>query len=231
MQRASFSDSPSPSHEFAVSTAIVEVLVEPGRHQLWVTFRNERTHRINLEPLLELEAYRTLRLNTLFAQVRVTPDGQHLVWPGGALLGSCSLLEPPTLQFPLRTIGIVPARHRYRPLLPYLLHQQPPTYLRPTPIEFVTVQRLLRLRTSELNQMLRGVPVPAELLLNRLYDLGVFLTSHFAEDHLYALMRRPWRYGEQQCPRQPLLHTMLGCLQNGRPDLIERPCMLIATGE
>ncbi len=62
-------------------------------------------------------------------------------------------------------------------------------------------------------------------------QLGVFLTSHFAEDHLYALMRRPWRYGEQQCPRQPLLHTMLGCLQNGRPDLIERPCMLIATGE
>lgn len=210
---------------------ITEVLVEPGVHQLWVTLGHEQTHRLDLQPLLDIETHRTLRLTTLFARVQVGPGGQHLIWPGGVQLDLPSLLEKPGAQLPARTLAVVPARHRYRPLLPYLLHQQPATYLRPTPIEPVTVQRLLRLRTSELDQVLRGVPVPAEPLLNRLYDLGVFLTSHFAEDHLYALMRRPWRYGEQQCPRQPLLHTMLGCLQNGRPDLIERPCMLIATGE
>lgn len=211
--------------------AMTEVLVEPGSHQLWVTFNDGQTYRLDLQPLLAVDSHKILRLNTLFARAQVSPDGQHVLWPSGALLDLSSILKGGAGRLPVRTIAVVPARHRYRPLLPYLLHQQPPTYLRPTPIEFVTVQRLLRLRTSELNQMLRGVPVPEELLLNRLYDLGVFLTSHFAEEHLYALMRRPWRYGEQQCPRQPLLHTMLGCLQNGRPDLIERPCMLIATGE
>ncbi|WP_233218911.1 hypothetical protein [Deinococcus arcticus] len=114
--------------------------------------------------------------------------------------------------------------------MPYLQFQQPHTYLRPAPIEPMEVQRVLNLRTSELNQILRGSNVPAEPLLNRLYDLGMFLTGHFAPEHLYALMRRPWRYGQQQHPHQPLLHTMLGCLQHGRPDLIERPCLLIATG-
>lgn len=208
---------------------ITEVLVEPGSHQLWVTLGGEQTHRIDLTPLLAIEKYRTLRLRTLFARVQVSSDGYRLLWPGGARLDIPSILRAGPL--PVRTLAVVPAQQRYRPLLPYLLHGQPHTYLRPLPIELAVVQRLLQLRPGELDQMLRHTLAPADVLLARLYDLGVFLTGHFAPQHLSALMRQPWRYGEQQCPGEPLLHTMLGCLQWGRPDLIERPCMLIATGE
>ncbi len=98
------------------------------------------------------------------------------------------------------------------------------------PIEREVIEQLLQLRRGESTAILESLPISTEILLNRLYDLAVFLTSHFDQPHIYALMRRPWRFGQQQCPSNPLLHTMLGCLQRGRPDLIERPCMLIATG-
>ncbi|WP_180969936.1 DUF2442 domain-containing protein [Deinococcus planocerae] len=195
---------------------ITEVLVEPGSHQLWVTLGGEQTHRIDLTPLLAVETYRTLRLRTLFARVQVSTNGHHLLWPGGARLDIASSLQAGPL--PVRTLAVVPAQQRYRPL-------------RPLPIEPTVVQRLLQLRPGELDQILQRTPAPAEVLFARLYDLGVFLTGHFAPEHLAALMRQPWRYGEQRCPGEPLLHTMLGWLQWGRPDLIERPCMLIATGE
>lgn len=208
---------------------ITEVLAEPGSYQLWVTIGSEQTHRIDLTFLLTVEMYRTLRLRTLFARVQVSAEGHQLLWPGGARLDIPSILQAGPL--PVQTIAIVPAQQRYRPLLPYLLHGQPHTYLRPMPIESAVVQRLLQLRPGELDQILHRTPAPTEVLLARLYDLGVFLTGHFAPQHLTALMRQPWRYGEQRCPGEPLLHTMLGCLQWGRPDLIERPCMLIATGE
>lgn len=210
---------------------ITEVLVEPGRHQLWVTFDHQQTHRVDLTSATRKDTHRTLRLKSVFAGVQITPDGQHLCWPGGAQLDVPSLLQKPAAYLPVETLAIVPARHRFRPLLPYLLHQQPHTYLRPAPIQPLDVQRTLNLRSGELDQILRASTVPSEPLLNRLYDLGVFLTSHFGQEHLYALMRRPWRYGEQRYPGRRLLHTMLGCLQQGRPDLIERPCMLLATGE
>ncbi|WP_161884312.1 DUF2442 domain-containing protein [Deinococcus alpinitundrae] len=221
----------SPPNLPDVPLALTEVLVEPGGYQLWASFSNHQTHRVDLRALLDLTPYQSLRLDTLFARVQVSADGSRLIWPGGACIAGPAFLQTGSDRLPIQTLAVVPALHRYRPLLPYLQYQQPHTYLRATPIEPVTVQRLLQLRTGELNQILRSVPVPPEPLLNRLYDLGTFLTGHFAHDHLSTLMRRPWRYAEQQYPHHSFLHTMVGCLQHGRPDLIERPCMLIATGE
>lgn len=219
---------PSASPSPALPTSITEVLAEPGRAQVWVTFDGGFTHRLDLRPLLTLESHRSLRLESLFSQVKRSADGQALQWPGGAYLLISDLLDRED-RLP-RTMAIMPAAQRYRPLLPYLVHQLPGMYLRPAPIERLAVERTLQLRRGELTSILSALPVPPEVLLNRLYDLGAFLTGHFDQTHLYALMRRPWRYGQQQYPNQPLLHTMLGCLQRGRPDLIERPCMLISTG-
>lgn len=222
-----------PIHPAAIPTqtmpmSITEVLAEPGHVQVWVTFDDGFTHRLDLRPLLTLESHQSLRLESIFSRVKRSADHQSIQWPGGAHLPIRDLIGPG--ERPTRTLAVTPAGQRYRPLLPYLVHQFPHTYLRPAPIEAVVIERTLQLRRGELNGILSSLPVPPEILLSRLYDLGTFLTGHFDQTHLYALMRRPWRYGQQRAPHQPLLHTMIGCLQRGRPDLIERPCLIIATG-
>jgi len=93
----------------------------------------------------------------------------------------------------------------------------------PQPIERVVIERLLNLKPGELTTILQALQVPSEVQLARLYDLAVFLTEYFASEHLYGLMRRPWHYSQQQCPAQSFLHSILDCLQDGRPDLIEHP--------
>lgn len=213
------------------SGPITEVLVEPGSRQLWITFNGAQTHRVDLTPLLEVETHRVLQLLPCFVQAQIDPDGQHIRWPGGAQLDIASIVRAPTGPLAVRPMAVVPSVHRFRPLLPYLLYSEPHTYMRPTPIEPVTVQQLLQLKNGELAQILRALPVADGVMLSRLYDLGMFLTGHFSGQHLYGLMRHPWRYSAQKHPGDPILRTMLSCLQHGRPDLIERPCMLIAAGE
>lgn len=228
MNAHSTSAIPPALPEHRVPDAMTEVLVEPGCTQVWVTFNDGFTHRLDLRPLLTLESHQSPRLPALFAQVQLSADHQFLRWPGGAILDIAALLS--SGERPTCTLAVMPSTQRYRPLLPYLRYQFPPLYLRPAPIERSVVEQLLQLRGGESTAILESLPVSTEILLNRLYDLAVFLTSHFDQTHIYTLMRRPWRFGQQQCPSNPLLHTMLGCLQRGRPDLIERPCMLIATG-
>jgi Protein of unknown function (DUF2442) len=207
-----------------------EVLVEPGSHQVWVTFADAQTCRVDLTPLLTLDTHRSLRLPRVFAAVALSPAGRGLHWPGGVQLDSGSVRLAPVGGWPVRPVACLPAHQRYRPLLPYLHYQDPPLQAQPLPVDRASVQRQLQLRPGELDQILRHSPVAAEILLPRLSDLATLLTGHFPGLSLAVLLRRPWRHSTLRYPSSPFLHTMLGCLQFGRPDLIEQPCLLLLTG-
>jgi len=209
---------------------IVEALSEPGVPQIWVTVDDGLTHHLSLKTLTDLEPFRVLRLRRAFDQINVSGDGQWLEWPGGVRIGVEDILNAPAGHLPLLPIARLPREQRYRPLLPFLKNLDMGIYLRPDPIQHSTVITLLRLKPPELETALKLTRAPTELVLGRLCDLGVFLIEYFCGDELSRLLRRPWRYSAEQCPGQPMLHTMLGCLMYGRPDLIERPCMLLATG-
>jgi len=104
---------------------ITEVLVEPGESQVWVTFDTLETHRLDLLPLIQSDTHESLILQKLFDRVKVGRDARHLVWPGGACL------DAPHGPLPVGRRAILLADQRYRPLLPFLHYQQPPSYLRP----------------------------------------------------------------------------------------------------
>lgn len=208
---------------------ITEVLPEPGVPHVWVTFHDAQTHKIDLTPLLSLAPFHVLNLSRVLQRVAVSADHLHLHWPGGTQLDVTSIIKAPAGPVSVRTLAVMPAVQRYRPLLPYLNHL-PAVYLWPTPVEAVTVCQLLGLRNAELTSLLSATTVPAELVLSRLHDLAVFLEHLFSRAHVHSLVRRDWPYAVRQCPGQPMLHSLLGCLQHHRPDLIERPCMLLATG-
>lgn len=209
---------------------ITEVLPEPGTTQLWVTFTDDRTHRLDLELLLRLPEYRALGLHRLFGRMKVSEDHLALEWPGGARVGAQAILAAPRGPLPLLTVAVLPAVERYRPLLPYLRHLDLPIYKRPDPIEAGTVVKVLGLKPSELETACQNLRAPDAQVYGRLYDAGIYLQEHFSGDHLSSLLRRTWRFGAEHSPSQPLLHTMLGCLMYGRPDLVERMCMVLATG-
>lgn len=216
---------------------VTEVLPEPGVLHLWVTFDNGLTHRVDLEQLTRLSRFQMLTLRRAFDRVRVSQDGTRLEWPGGAWIGAGEVLGAGAVSehsggaLPVLPVARLPQDERYRPLLPYLKHLNMGIYLRPGPIQPSSVKTLLRLNESELAIALQQLRAPEEQVLGRLCDLGAMLTEYFAGDDLARLLRRPWRYGLERCPGQPLLSTMLGCLMYGRPDLIERPCMLMITGQ
>ena len=209
---------------------ITEVLAEPGVPHVWVTFTNAQSHRIDLTPLLKLAPFRVLNMPRVLQRVSVAPDRLHIHWPGGARVSVMSILQAPTTAVPVRPVAVVPADQRFRPLLPYLKHQVPALYLRPAPISPLDVCHLLGLRDAELTRLLSATAVPPNLVLNRVHDVAVFLEHIFSRVHVHSLVRRDWPYAIRHCPSEPLLHTLLGCLQHHRPDLIERPCMLLATG-
>ena len=209
---------------------ITEVLPEPGSTQLWITFSDDRTHRLDLELLLRLPEYRALSLIRLFGRVQVSEDHLALEWPGGARIGTQAILASPRGPLPLMPVAVLPAAERYRPLLPYLRHLDLPIYLRPDPIEAHTVVKVLGLKPGELETACRNLRAPEALVYARLYDVGIFLEEHFLGADLSRLLRRAWRFGAEQSPGQPLLHTMLGCLMYGRPDLVERPLLTLLTG-
>ena len=209
---------------------ITEVLPEPGSMQLWLTFSDNRTHRLDLEPVLRLPEYRALGLHRLFGRVKVAEDGRALEWPGGARVGAPAILGASTGVLPLQLVAVMPSAERFRPLLPYLRHLDLPIYLHPDPIEAHTVVRMLSLKPGELETACRNLRAPETLVHARLYDVGTFLEEHFLGADLSRLLRRPWRFGAEQSPGQPLLHTMLGCLTYGRPDLVERVGLTLLTG-
>ncbi|UQN10229.1 DUF2442 domain-containing protein [Deinococcus sp. QL22] len=209
---------------------IIEVLPEPGVPQVWVSTGDDQTHRVDLSPLLEIEAFRALQLPRVRQAVRVSPDGQHLRWPGGAQLDLPSITQAPSGALPVRPVAVMSTAQRYRPLLPYLKALDPMIYLPPDPVEPRLVGALLGLNPGELQEVTKHYRAPQDVTLHRLCDLGTFLNDLFARPQVSALLRRAWPYGIRSCPGQPLLHTMLGCLRYGRPDLVERPCLLLATG-
>ena len=209
---------------------ITEVLPEPGSTQLWVTFSDDRTHRLDLELLLRLPEYRALGLNRLFGRVKVSADRLALEWPGGARIGLQAILAAPVGPLPLLPVAVLPASERYRPLLPYLRHLDLPIYLHPDPIEAGTVIKVLGLKPGELETARGNLRAPPTQAYARLYDAGVFLEEHFLGADLSRLLRRSWRFGAEQSPGQPQLHTVLGCLMYGRPDLVERVGLTLLTG-
>jgi Protein of unknown function (DUF2442) len=104
---------------------ILEVCPEPGRAELWLTFDDGLTHRVDLFKLLVLERYRALRLPAVFARARIDDEGARLTWPGGAHLTADMVLHAQDGTLPITTVAVVPAAQRYRPLLPCLHHLQP----------------------------------------------------------------------------------------------------------
>lgn len=209
---------------------ITEALPEPGSTHFWVTFDDQQTHRIDLEPLISQDSHRLLRLPRAAARVTVDPGGQALRWPGGASLLAESIQQAPHGPQPVLPVAILPATQRFRPLLPYLRHLMPGPYLHPDPIEARVVSRLLGLNLEQLNQALRHVPAPPVVALGRLHDIMTVLNEYFSSEHSRGLLRHPWTYGQNRMPGQPLFHSMLGCMTYGRPDLVEQPCMLLMTG-
>lgn len=210
---------------------LTEVIPEPGSHSLWMTFSSQQTALVDLTRLLNLPRYHPLRLSRLFNRAKVESGGRGIIWPGGVLLSTGDVLAAPDSPLPLEILAKVPAEQRYRPLLPYLQHLNLPMYARPLPIEPASVERLLQLKSGELTSALDHSPAPEAQVYARLYDIATFLGEHFGRDHLGTLLRHSWRYGQFRCPGQPHLHSMLGCMLHGRPDLIEQPCRWLATGE
>lgn len=210
--------------------SLTEVLPEPGSRQLWVTFSDDSSRLVDLTPLLTTPPFQALKLTRLFDRARVDQEGRFILWPGGACLSAACLLQAPDGPLPVTLLARVPAAQRYRPLLPYLQHLDLPVYIRPSPIEATVIERLLHLKPGELGASLSRGAVPEAQMLGRLYDVVLFLGEHFGSDHLTALLRRPWRHSQLHCPGQPHLHTMLGCLLHGRPDLVEQPCRWLAIG-
>lgn len=84
--------------------------------------------------------------------------------------------------------------------------------------------RMFTLRVGELDMILSAFPVPEDVMLHRLHDIGLFFQHHLYSDVPIAILRRPWAYAAHRHPHQPSLHTMMACLTFGRLDLIEAPC-------
>jgi hypothetical protein len=208
-------------------TPFSEVL--PDTHaQLWVT-SGERTMQVQLHPEHGGDAMLPLRLPRVFAGAQLTPDGQGVRWPGGFTL-SRHLLEGRTDHRWLTHLGSVPVQERYRPLLPLLRCITTGIALPPQPSR-VNVLKLFGMSESELGGILRAYRVPEDVMLHRLYDLGLFLKSHLYAEMPVAVLKRPWAYAVHRVPQQQSLHSLLGCLALGRLDLVEDPCWALARAE
>lgn len=200
-------------------TPISEAL--PDVHgQLWVTV-GDRTLHVQLHPLRGTERMLPLNLPRVFNHLRVAPDGYALTWPSGFTLPLRTLDSRRDTPW-LTHLGVVSPGERYRPLLPLLRHAMPGAPLRTQPTRLHIVQ-MFGMREGELDSVLRAYPVPEEVMLHRLHDLGLFLKHHLYQEMPVALLRRPWAYAAHRVPQHHHLHTLLACLTWGRLDLVEDP--------
>lgn len=207
---------------------ITEVLPD-CHHRLWVTVDGERTLHVALRPSEGPDSLLSLSAGHVFRRAEVTEDGQAVRWPGGfplSLATLCARQETPWLSH----LGDLPARDRYRPLLPLLRHCTPGAYLRAQP-ERHHLMQALGMKPGELLSIIEAYPVPEALTLHRLHDIALLLRHHLFPDLPAALLRRPWPYAQHRCPKEDLLHTMQGCLLRGRLDLIEDPLWALVRGE
>jgi hypothetical protein len=64
-----------------------------GRYRVWLRFNDGLEGEIDLEPELHGEMFEALRDPALFAQVRLHPEYETVVWPNGADLAPEFLYE------------------------------------------------------------------------------------------------------------------------------------------
>ncbi|THF68032.1 hypothetical protein E7T06_18520 [Deinococcus sp. Arct2-2] len=189
----------------------------------------EETLHLQVHPLLGPHTLLPLQLARVFNAVRVTPDGLALRWPGGFTLPMTLLSSRRTPRW-LTLLGTLPVADRFRPLLPLLRHCTPGVALRVQPTR-VQLMRMFTLRAGELDMILSAFPVPEDIMLHRLHDIGLFLQHHLYADVPIAILRRPWAYAAHRYPHRQSLHTMMACLTFGRLDLIEAPLWALARAE
>lgn len=208
-------------------TPIIEAL--PDSHtRLWVTL-GDQTRYVQLQPLQGPESMLPLLIPRVFNRVRVSEDGLAPRWPGGFTVPWHLVVADHTPPW-LTHLGVVPPEERYRPLLPLLRHGTPPAQVR-TQLTRLHVVQMFGMRGGELDGILRAYRVPEEVMLHRLYDLGLFLRDHLFPELPAALLRRPWAYAAHRHPDQHHLHTLLACLTWGRLDLVEDPLWALARAE
>jgi hypothetical protein len=130
----------------------------------------------------------------------------------------------------LTLLAQVPVQDRYRPLLPLLRFSTPGLYLRER-VERHHIMQAYTMKPSVLDSSIRAYPVPEELMMHRLNDIALVLRHHLYGELPAALLRRPWAYSEYRHPHEAALHTIQGCLERGRLDLIEDPLWALARAE
>lgn len=216
--------------EHTLFPTVVEALPE-GSDRVWVTLNDGITRLVSLQPLLERETHRALRLDRLARRPAVAPDGTYVLWPGGAHLDALSIHRAPNGPLPVTLLAVVPATRRYRPLAALLTHLDPPPVDPSRPQDAATACRLLGLQPAELASLLPFYnPAPADLVAARLTDLGRLLTHLLPDANAHALLRCPWPHAIHTYPGRRLLHTALGCLRSGRADLVEAPLVTLILG-
>lgn len=206
---------------------VVEVLPEPGRAEIVVTFEDDQAYQVRYAALLGEERYAPLNLK----RVRAAPttDGTRILWPGGVSVDAVSVREAPHGPVPLDVVRVTPAARRWRPLYPWLALNDPPASQRCKAAQDAPcVARLLGLRVEELTLALHAYP-PPEVALPRLHDLGCALAELFGSSAT-TVLRRPWPPARAVRASDPLV-SMLDAIKAGRPDLVERPLLRIATGD
>jgi len=209
--------------------SITEVLPE-GDDRLWVSLDDGLTRLLCLQPLLTQSSHHALHLHRLARRPAVTSDGRFVRWPGGAYLDAESVRQAPAGHLPVDLIGLMPFAQRFRPLHSMLVHADPNLHGYPDVRPEVIVQKLLGLKTGELEPVYAHHPAPAGLVLARLSDLALLLSAWFPDGAASLLLRRPWPHAMRRFPHDPLFGTALGCLRYGRIDLIEAPLALLASG-
>lgn len=76
-----------------------------GGYRLRVSFDDQSTREIDLEPVLEGEIYGPLCDPERFAAVAIDPEVHTLVWPGGADLDPAILHDWPRYEPELRDLA------------------------------------------------------------------------------------------------------------------------------
>ena len=206
-----------------------EVLPE-GDDRAWISMNDGLTRLVGLRQLMALPTHHALQLRRLVRRPRMSGDGRFICWPGGPYLDVSSVRDAPHGRLPVELLGIVPEQRRFRPLAAVLEHADPNLHGYGDARSLPTVQALLGLKDGAFEALLPAYrPAPSALVLARLSDLSLLLSSWFPPQNLPVFLHRPWPYAIRRYPDSRLLDTAAGCLGHGRIDLVEAPLLLLAT--
>ena len=76
-----------------------------GGYRLRLSFDDQTTREIDLEPVLEGEIYGPLRAPALFAAVSIDPEIRTIVWPNGADFDPATLHDWPIHEQAMRVMA------------------------------------------------------------------------------------------------------------------------------